>query len=59
MPPRSHYVDVMQLFLGDAAARAAQPYGSEQIPPPNDVWIRNTSRSMRGERFPLAFHVVI
>ena len=40
-------VDVVQLFLGAAAARAAQEDGSDEIPPPNDVWIRNTSRALR------------
>ena len=40
-------VDVVQLFLGDAAARAAQEDNAEEIPPPNDVWIRNTSRALR------------
>jgi len=40
-------VDVVQLFLGDAAARAAQEDNAEEIPPPNDVWIRNTNPALR------------
>jgi len=40
-------VDVVQLFLGEAAARAAREDDAEEIPPPNDVWIRNTSRGLR------------
>ena len=40
-------VDVVQLFLGDAAARAAEQDGAAEIPPPNDVWIRNTSHALR------------
>jgi len=30
-------VGVVQLFLGDAAARAAQEDNAEEVPPPNDV----------------------
>ena len=40
-------VDVVQFFLGEAATRAAQEDRAEEIPPPNDVWIRNTSRTLR------------
>lgn len=40
-------VDVVQLFLGEDATRAAQEDNAEEIPPPNDVWIRNTSRRLR------------
>ena len=40
-------VDVVQFFLGEDAIRAAREDGAEEVPPPNDVWIRNTSRALR------------
>lgn len=40
-------VDVVQLFIGAAAAQAARQDGSTDIPPPNDVWIRNTNPTLR------------
>jgi len=39
--------DVVQLFLGEAAATAAAQDHAERIPPPNDVWIRNQSHLLR------------
>ena len=40
-------IDVVQLFLGkDAATAAAQDHAPE-VPPPNDVWIRNVSHLLR------------
>jgi len=35
--------DVVQLFLGKAAATAAAEDHAPEVPPPNDVWIRNKS----------------
>jgi len=40
-------VDVVQLFLGKAAATAAAQDHAAEVPPPNDVWIRNTSHKLR------------
>jgi hypothetical protein len=40
-------VDVVQIFFGAAAARAAEEDGAAEVPPPNDVWIRDTSRRLR------------
>jgi hypothetical protein len=40
-------VDVVQLFLGDEAASAAAEDKAEEVPPPNDVWIRNESARLR------------
>ena len=40
-------VDVVQIFFGDAAARAAAQDGAAEVPPPNDVWIRDTSPQLR------------
>jgi hypothetical protein len=40
-------VDVVQLFLGKAAATAAAQDHAERVPPPNDVWIRNQSHLLR------------
>ena len=40
-------VDVVQLFLGTAAASAAAEDKAPEVPPPNDVWIRNESRRLR------------
>ena len=40
-------VDVVQLFLGKAAATAAAQDHAEKVPPPNDVWIRNQSHLLR------------
>jgi hypothetical protein len=39
--------DVVQIFLGQAAAEAAEQDGAAEVPPPNDVWIRNTSPQLR------------
>jgi hypothetical protein len=36
-------IDVVQFFTGEAANRAAEEDGSEEVPPPNDYWIRNTN----------------
>ena len=38
--------DLIQLFLGDAATRAAAEDGKES-PPPNDVYIRNVNSRLR------------
>ncbi len=40
-------VDVIQFFTGDAAAVAAKEDGADEVPPPNDYWIRNTSKRLR------------
>jgi hypothetical protein len=40
-------VDVVQLFLGDDAASAAAEDKAAEVPPPNDVWIRNESARLR------------
>jgi len=40
-------VDVVQLFLGKAAATAAAQDHAERVPPPNDLWIRNQSHLLR------------
>ncbi|HYO19372.1 MAG TPA: hypothetical protein VES02_11980 [Dermatophilaceae bacterium] len=39
--------DVIQLFLGKAAATAAAQDHASEVPPPNDVWIRNVSHLLR------------
>jgi len=36
-------VDVVQFFVGKAAATAAARDHADEVPPPNDVWIRNES----------------
>jgi hypothetical protein len=40
-------LDVLQIFFGADAARAAQEDGADDVPPPNDVWIRNTNPQLR------------
>jgi hypothetical protein len=40
-------VDVIQLFLGDDAARAAAEDHAAEVPPPNDIWTRNESPKLR------------
>jgi hypothetical protein len=40
-------VDVVQIFFGADAARAAQEDYAAEVPPPNDVWIRNTNARLR------------
>ncbi len=40
-------VDVVQLFMGKAAASAAAADHATEVPPPNDYWIRNTSPLLR------------
>jgi hypothetical protein len=44
---RTVTVDVVQLFLGKDAARAAAEDHAAEVPPPNDVWIRNQSSRLR------------
>ena len=36
-------IDVIQLFLGKAATTAAAQDHISEVPPPNDVWIRNVA----------------
>jgi hypothetical protein len=45
-------VDVVQLFRGVAAASAAADDKAPEVPPPNDVWIRNENPRLR--TFPVA-----
>jgi hypothetical protein len=40
-------VDVIQFFTGEAAATAAAQDHAPEVPPPNDVWIRNSSTRLR------------
>jgi hypothetical protein len=40
-------VDVVQFFTGDDAVKAAEEDNAEEIPPPNDYWIRNASPRLR------------
>jgi hypothetical protein len=40
-------IDVVQFFLGKAAATAAAQDHASEVPPPNDVWIRNQSHLLR------------
>lgn len=40
-------IDVIQLFLGKAATTAAARDHAPEVPPPNDVWIRNVSHRLR------------
>ncbi|HEY5248604.1 MAG TPA: hypothetical protein VIJ15_09185 [Dermatophilaceae bacterium] len=40
-------IDAVQLFLGKAAATAAAQDHADEVPPPNDVWIRNESHLLR------------
>jgi hypothetical protein len=40
-------VDVIQIFFGADAARAAEEDHAAEVPPPNDVWIRNTNPTVR------------
>jgi hypothetical protein len=46
-PRRLVTFDVVQLFLGKAAATAAAQDHAPEVPPPNDVWIRNVSHRLR------------
>ncbi len=39
--------DVVQFFTGKAAASAAAADHASEVPPPNDYWIRNSSRVLR------------
>jgi germination protein M len=39
-------VDVVQFFVGSAAAKAAAADHASQVPPPNDYWISNSSKQM-------------
>jgi hypothetical protein len=40
-------VDIVQFFMGKAATIAAAQDHAAEVPPPNDYWIRNTSRKLR------------
>ncbi len=40
-------IDVVQLFMGKAAASAAAQDHAPEVPPPNGVWIRNQSHLLR------------
>lgn len=40
-------VDIVQWFTGEDAARAAAEDGADEIPPPNDYWVRNTNPRLR------------
>ena len=40
-------VDVVEIFFGEDATRAAKEDKAEEIPPPNDVWIRNVNPRLR------------
>jgi hypothetical protein len=44
---RSITVDVIEIFFGEDAARAAKEDKAAEIPPPNDVWIRNVNPRLR------------
>jgi hypothetical protein len=46
-PRRLVTFDVIQLFLGKAAATAAAQDHATEVPPPNDVWVRNVSHLLR------------
>lgn len=47
-PPQQRItVDVVQIFFGEDAARAAAEDHAAEVPPPNDVWIRNTNSQLR------------
>jgi hypothetical protein len=40
-------VDVVQIFFGADAIRAAEEDHAAEIPPPNDYWIRNENSRLR------------
>jgi hypothetical protein len=40
-------VDVVEIFFGADADRAAREDHAAEVPPPNDVWIRNTNPQLR------------
>jgi hypothetical protein len=40
-------VDIVQWFTGEDAARAAAQDGADEVPPPNDYWIRNANPRLR------------
>jgi hypothetical protein len=40
-------VDIVQWFTGEDAARAAAEDGADEVPPPNDYWIRNANPRLR------------
>jgi hypothetical protein len=40
-------VDIVQWFTGEDAARAAAADGADELPPPNDYWIRNANPRLR------------
>jgi hypothetical protein len=44
---RTIRVDLVQIFVGKAAAKAAAEDHAPEVPPPNDMWIRNASHLLR------------
>jgi hypothetical protein len=40
-------VDVIQFFIGEEAATAAREDHAPEVPPPNDIWIRNVNTRLR------------
>jgi hypothetical protein len=56
---RTITVDVVQFFTGEAANRAAAQDGQQEIPVPNDYYIRNVSNRLRTLRLAPAADVAL